>query len=62
MSKAEGDMEEEEPKPRGGLLGGFQTANTNHGSKNPKQMKTKDALKNMGNDVEVEQQMSRKER
>ena len=58
----EGEEEEEEEKPRGGLLGGFQTANANHGSKNPKQMKTKDMLKNMGNDVQVEVQLSRKER
>jgi hypothetical protein len=56
------EEEEEDEKPRGGLMRGFQTANANHGSKNPKQMKTKDMLKNMSSGVEVEQQMSRKER
>lgn len=41
---------------------GFQTANANHGSKNPKQMKTKDMLKSMGEEAAVEPQLSRKER
>ena len=52
-------MEDERPK---GLLSGFQTANTNRGSKNPKQMKTKDMLKSMENDNNVAPELSRKER
>mmetsp|Transcript_35135 Transcript_35135/g.65551 ORF Transcript_35135/g.65551 Transcript_35135/m.65551 type:complete len:297 (-) Transcript_35135:124-1014(-) len=55
-------QEDEEDQPRGGLLRGFKTANANHGSKNPKQMKTKDMLKNMENGSAPEPQLSRKER
>lgn len=55
------DEEEVEEKPRG-LIRGMQTVNANHGSKNPKQMKTKDMLKNMENESAAEPQLSRRER